>query len=200
MMTHTRPILFLTALVAALGLSISAAPAAGASLPEHPGLVTMQGKPLVLLGHEVKVGQKAPDFTVVNDRLQPVTLADTKGVRVFLSVPSLDTPVCSTEVDRFNQEASRLPGVTIYAVSADLPFAQKRWCGAKGVKNVYTLSDYQHMSFANAYGVHIKGLRLLARAVFVVNSAGTVVYRQLVPEIGHQPDFTAVLAAVRQAK
>jgi len=165
---------------------------------EREGAVTMRGNPLTLLGNEVKEGQAAPDFTVLGNDMKPVTLADTHGIRVFLTVPSLDTGVCDAEVRRFNEEAASLDNVTIYAVSADLPFAQKRWCGNAGIDRVITLSDHRDMSFAAAYGVHIQGLRLLARAVFVVDQNNNVVYTELVPEIAQPPDYDAALAAVRR--
>lgn len=162
--------------------------------------VTFLGNPLNLLGPEITVGMNAPDFSVVNTDLAPVTLADVRGQLLILSaVPSLDTPVCDMETRRFNQEAQALgAGVTILTVSMDLPFAQKRWCGSAGVQNVQTVSDYQTASFGHAYGVLIEGLRLLARAVFVIDAQGKVAYVQLVPELTHEPDYDAVLAAVRK--
>ncbi|MBN2433008.1 MAG: thiol peroxidase [Acidobacteria bacterium] len=165
---------------------------------ERQGAVTMRGNPLTLLGNEVKEGQPAPDFSVLGNDMTPVTLADTSGIRVFLTVPSLDTGVCDAEVRRFNEEAAGLDNVTVYAISADLPFAQKRWCGNAGIDRVITLSDHRDMFFARAYGVQIKELRLLARAVFVVDANNKVVYTQLVPEIAQLPDYDAVLAAVRR--
>jgi len=167
---------------------------------ENHGAVTFQGNPLTLLGRTVVAGMKAPDFTVSGTGLEPVRLADTKGVRVFTTVPSLDTPVCDAQVRRFNQEAAKLPGVTIYAVSADLPFAQARWCGGAGIDKVKTLSDHLAMSFADAWGLHIKELRLLARGVFVVDSTGTITYAELVKEIASSPNFEAALEAVKKAK
>jgi thiol peroxidase len=167
---------------------------------ERTGLVTMGGKPVVLLGNEVKVGDVAPEFTVVGNDLKPVSLAQFKGkVVVLSSVPSLDTAVCDLETRRFNVEAGKLgPDVTVLTVSMDLPFAQKRWCGAAGVDKVMTASDHRDAAFGQAYGVLIKDLRLLARAVFVVDRQGVVRYIQLVEEIGTEPDYTAVLEAVRR--
>lgn len=167
---------------------------------EQPGAVTFQGNPLTLIGKTLAQGSRLPEFTLAGVDLKPVTLADTKGVRVFTTVPSLDTPVCDAQVRRFNQEAAKLANVTVYAVSADLPFAQARWCGGAGIDRVKTLSDHHSMAFADACGLHIKELRLFARAVFVVDSTGTVVYAELVKEITQSPNFDAALAAVKQAK
>lgn len=164
------------------------------------GKVTFQGNPLTLLGTERKVGDAAPDFTLATVDLKPLSLKETKGVRVFTTVPSLDTPVCDMQVRRFNQEAAQLPNVSIYAISADLPFAQKRWCGGAGIDKLTTLSDHQTMAFAAAYGLYVKELRLVARSVMVVDSSGKIVYRELVPEITQQPDYEKALAAVKEAK
>ena len=162
--------------------------------------VTMRGNPVTLVGDEVKVGQQAPDFTVVANDLSTVTLKDTSGVRLFISVPSLDTGVCDAEVRRFNQEATNLGDVKVYTISMDLPFAQGRWCGAAGVENVVTLSDHSDASFGQNWGVLIKELRLLARAVFVVDSNNTVTYVEYVPEVSSHPDYDKALAAVKAAK
>jgi len=169
-------------------------------MQERQGLVTMLGNPVVLLGTEVKEGMKAPAFTLVDNDLNEKKLGDYTGkVVVLSSVPSLDTPVCDMETRRFNKEAEKLgDGVVILTISVDLPFAQKRWCGAAGVERVITLSDHRDTSFGLAYGVLIKGLRLLARAIFVVDREGTVRYHQLVPEIAQEPDYAAVLEAVRK--
>src|SRR6185369_4691977 len=136
------------------------------------------------------VGDKAPDFAVVDNGLAPVTLASSAGkLRIISAVPSLDTPVCDTETRRFNQEAAGLPGnVVVLTISQDLPFAQKRWCGAAGIDKVITLSDYQTRSFGNAYGVLIKELLLLSRAIFVVDANDTIRYIQVVPEVTSEPD------------
>lgn len=172
------------------------------STAERAGAVTMKGNPLTLLGNEIKVGQPAPNFKVVTNDLSEVTLDHFKGKKLIISaVPSLDTPVCDIETKRFNQEASKLGNdVVILTVSMDLPFAQKRWCAAAGVSNVKTVSDHRDASFGNAYGVLIKGLRLLARAIFVIDSKGTVQYTQLVKEIASEPDYNAVLDAVKKIK
>ena len=162
--------------------------------------VTMRGNPVTLVGDEVKVGDKARDFTVIANDLSTVTLNDTSGVRIFLSVPSLDTGVCDAEVRRFNEEAASLEGVKVYTISMDLPFAQARWCGAAGVENVVTLSDHRNASFGQNWGVLIKELRLLARAVFVVDSSNTVTYVEYVPEVSSHPDYEKALAAAKAAK
>ena len=167
-------------------------------MQERTGLVTMKGSPLTLLGQELNVGVPAPKVELVDNDFSPVNLSHFLGkVCVLSSVPSLDTPVCDMETRRFNKEAGTLgPDVVIVTVSMDLPFAQKRWCGAAGVDRVITLSDHREASFANAYGVLIKELRLLARAVFVVDREGIVQYIQLVKEVADEPDYDAVLDAV----
>jgi len=169
---------------------------------ERKGAVTMKGNPLTLIGNEAKVGDMAPDFVVVATDLSPVKLSSFRGkVCVLSAVPSLDTPVCDLETRRFNEEAKRLSSdVVILTLSMDLPFAQKRWCGAAGVERVKTLSDYRDAAFGTAYGVLIKELRLLTRAIFVVDQKGTIRYVQLVKEIAQEPDYGAVLNAVEQLK
>jgi len=167
---------------------------------ERKGVITFQGGPLTLVGREVRVGDPAPDFTALGRDLAPVTLASWRGrVVVLASVPSLDTPVCAVEARRFNQEAAALgPDVRVVVLSMDLPFAQARWCGAEGVDRVTTLSDHRDAAFGTAYGVLIRELRLLARAVFVVDREGVIRYIQLVREVTHEPDYAAVLEAVRR--
>lgn len=168
---------------------------------ERPGVVTMRGNPLTLLGPELQPGQKAPDFSLVTNDMEPVTLADYQGlVLALVSVPSLDTPVCAVETRRFNAEAAKLgPDVRILTISMDLPFAQKRWCGAMGIDRVVTLSDHREASFGQNYGVLIKELRLLARAVFVVDRAGLLTYVELVREIADEPYYNGVLSALGRA-
>ena len=167
---------------------------------ERPGLITMKGKPLTLLGPEVKLGDPAPDFTVVANDLSDFRFSSLQGqVCVLSSVPSLDTPVCDIETRRFNDEAAGLgAAVKLLTISMDLPFAQKRWCGAAGVEHLKTYSDHREAAFGLAYGVLIKELRLLARAVFVVDQGGQVQHVQIVPELANEPDYEAVLQAVRQ--
>ncbi|HEQ60509.1 MAG TPA: thiol peroxidase [Firmicutes bacterium] len=166
-------------------------------MSERAGAVTMKGNPLTLVGEEVRVGEAAPDFTVVDNALQPVSFSSFRGkICILCSVPSLDTPVCDTQTRRFNELAGRLgPDVVVLTVSMDLPFAQKRWCGAAGVEAVRTLSDHREASFGRAYGLLIKELRLLARAVLIVDREGIVRYRQLVPEITEEPDYAGALRA-----
>jgi len=168
-------------------------------MTERAGDVIFGGRLATLLGSELKVGDAAPDFTLVGNDMKPVKLADFHGkVLVLSSVPSLDTPTCDMETRRFNVEAAKLgPDVVILTVSMDLPFAQKRWCGAAGVDKVITASDYRDASFGAAYGVLLKDVRLLARCVFVVNRQGVIRYIQLVKETGTEPDYAPVLAAVR---
>lgn len=162
--------------------------------------VTFKNGPVTLLGNEVKVGDKAPDFTVLANDLSQVTLQDSQGkVRVFSVVPSLDTGVCDAQTRKFNEAAAELgDDVVIYTVSMDLPFAQKRWCGAAGVDAVKTVSDHRDASFGEAYGVHIKELRLLTRAVFVVDADGNVTYVEYVPEATDHPNYEAAIDAVKQ--
>ena len=169
-------------------------------MAERAAAVTMRGNPITLVGNEVKVGDKAPDFEAVDTGLSPARLSAYAGkVVVISSVPSLDTPVCDLETRRFNQEAAELgPEVAILVVSMDLPFAQKRWCGAAGASHVVTLSDHRDASFGMAYGVLIKELRLLARAVWVVDRGGVVRYAELVKEIANEPDYDAALESVRK--
>jgi len=162
--------------------------------------ITFKGNAMTLVGPELKVGDAAPDFSVVDNSLAPVTLATYAGkVKIISAVPSLDTPVCDTETRRFNQEAAGLPGnVALLTISLDLPFAQKRWCGAAGIDRVVTLSDYRDRSFGLGYGVLIDELKLLARAIFVVDASNIIRYIQQVPEVTHEPDYDAVLAAARK--
>jgi thiol peroxidase len=171
-------------------------------MEERAGQITMKGNPLTLLGKAPKVGDTAPDFEALDNNLTPVRLSSFKSKTcVISSVPSLDTPVCDLETRRFNQEAGSLgAGVQVLTISMDLPFAQKRWCGAAGVERVMTLSDHRDAAFGKAYGVLIKELRLLARAVFVVDATGILRYVQLVKEVSQEPDYDAVLAAVKEMK
>jgi thiol peroxidase len=167
-------------------------------MAERPGAITMKGNPLTLVGQEVHVGDQAPDFEVLANDLSPFHLSSLKGkVVIICSVPSLDTPTCDIETRWFNEEAAKLgPNVVILTISMDLPFAQKRWCGAAGVDRVTTYSDHREAAFGQAYGVLIKELRLLARAVFVVDQAGTLQYLQVVKELANEPDYGEVLKAV----
>ena len=169
-------------------------------MEERDGIVTMKGNPITLMGTELQVGDKAPDFVAIDNDLNPVSFDSFRGkVCIVSSVPSLDTPVCDMETRRFNDEAGRLgDNVEILTISVDLPFAQKRWCGAAGVDRVQTLSDHRDAAFGQAYGVLIKDLRLLARAVFVVDKEGTIRYMELVKEIASEPDYDSILTAVKE--
>jgi thiol peroxidase len=169
-------------------------------MAERSGIVTTKGKPLTLVGNEVKVGERAPDFTVLDNDLNPTGLAVYKGkVLIIASVPSLDTPVCDLETRRFNQEAAGLSeDVVVLVISMDLPFAQKRWCGIVGADRVTTLSDHIEASFGTAYGLLIEETRLLARAVLVVGRDGVIRYLEIVKELGSEPDYDAALAAARE--
>jgi len=169
-------------------------------MKERKGLITMKGNALTLVGNKVKVGELAPDFEVLDNDLKPLKLSSFHSkVCIISSVPSLDTSVCDTMTRRFNQEAGNLgENVAVLTISMDLPFAQKRWCGAAGVNNVQTLSDHRQTSFGTAFGVLIKELRLLARAVFVVDKNGIIRYIQIVGELTNEPDYEAVLKVVNE--
>ncbi|MGA3029046.1 MAG: thiol peroxidase [Bryobacteraceae bacterium] len=165
---------------------------------ERSGATTLRGNPMTLIGPELRAGDAAPDFDVVNDSLQRVTLETTGNkVRVFSVVPSLDTPVCDAQTKRFNEEAARLSGVDIYTVSMDLPFAQKRWCGAFGIDNVRMLSDHRNGSFGEHYGTLIKELRIESRAIFVVDGENKLRHVEYVKEVADFPNYEAALAAAR---
>lgn len=165
------------------------------------GAVTLKGGPVDLVGPELKAGDTAPDFKLQADDLSDVTLADSSGkTRIIASVPSLDTPVCHEETKRFNEEAAKLAGVEVLCVSTDLPFGQKRWCGAENVTNVKCLSDHRDVSFGTSYGVLVSGGpldRVLARAIFVVGPDNTLRHVQYVGEITEHPDYEAALAAAK---
>jgi len=169
-------------------------------MEERTGVVSLQGQPQTLLGPALKVGDRAPEFEVLDNKLSPIQLASFKGKIIILaSVPSLDTPVCDLETRRFNTEAGKLdPDVRILTISMDLPFAQKRWCGAAGVDKVVTLSDHRTASFGSAYGVLIKELRLLARAVFVLDRKGVIRYIQVLPDLAQEPDYDEVIKVVEK--
>jgi len=169
-------------------------------MEERTGIVTMRGNPMTLVGKGLTIGDKSPDFEVLNNDLQPVKLSAYKGkICIISAVPSLDTPICDLQTRRFNKEAAALSADTvILTLSVDLPFAQKRWCGAAGADKVVTLSDHRDVSFGQAFGILIKELRLLARAVFVVDKEGVIRHAQIVGEIAQEPDYDAVLKAVKQ--
>ncbi|HMU95747.1 MAG TPA: thiol peroxidase [Elusimicrobiota bacterium] len=166
---------------------------------ERKGGTTFKGNPLTLVGNEIKVGQKAPEFKAVAGDLSEVNLAKSAGkTRLIVAVPSLDTPVCDAETRKFNEAVSKVSGVQAYVISMDLPFAQGRFCQTAGIKNLQPLSDHRDASFGVAYGTLIKELRLLSRAVFVVNAQDVVTYVEYVPEMTNHPNYDAALAALRQ--
>ena len=172
---------------------------ADAPTQERPGAATFKGNPLTLIGPALTPGAKAPDFQAIGQDLSPVTLATFRGKPLLISaVPSLDTPVCDQQTRRFNEEAATLPGLQVLAISMDLPFAQKRWCGVAGASRVTTASDHRDASFGRAYGVLIKELRLLSRSIFLVDAAGTLRHVEYVPEVTSHPNYDAALAAARQ--
>ena len=163
----------------------------------HQGVITFQGNPMTLEGTINRIGLEAPDFTALKNDLTPARLSDYLGKRVLISVvPSLDTGVCDMQTRRFNTEASKLANVQILTISMDLPFAQARWCGAAGVRNLLTLSDHKAADFGFKYGLLIKELRLLTRAVLVVDEKGKLIYQEIVSEVADHPDYDKALAAI----
>ena len=169
------------------------------SVVERPGGTTFKGTPLTLLGRELKAGDRAPDFEVVDRTMQPVNLAKTSGaVRIFSVVPSLDTPVCDMQTKRFNEESAKVSDVKIYTISMDLPFAQARWCSSFGVDNVIMLSDHRGASFGVAYGTLIKEWRILSRAIFVIDRNDVIQHAEYVTEVADHPSYEAALAKARE--
>lgn len=167
---------------------------------ERKNAVISKGKPMTLLGNEIRTGSRAPDFTVLDNDSQPVTLASFAGqTKILLSLPSLDTSVCDVEAREFSRRASELENTAILIVSVDLPSAQKRWCGAADVHNLVTVSDHRDTSFGLAYGVLIKELRWLCRASFVVTRADEVTYVEYLPELRLQPSYDAIMQAAKEA-
>lgn len=171
-------------------------------MEDKKNTVMFKGAPLTLAGNPVNVGKPAPNCVVTGNDMSPIKLSDFQDkIRVICSVPSLDTPVCDTETRKFNEHAASLgDDVKILVISMDLPFAQKRWCGAAGVNNLLTLSDYKDSEFGNAYGVIVKELGLLARAIFVVDKQGVIRYKEIVNEMTNEPDYEAALKAVKELK
>jgi len=169
-------------------------------MQEQKGLVTLRGTPMTLLGGPLDEKQASPEVTLVSNDLSTVKLSDFKGnICLISSVPSLDTPICDMQTRRFNQESTQIgKNVRVLTISVDLPFAQKRWCGASGIENVITLSDHKETSFGLAFGVLMKEVRLLARAVFIIDASGILQYKQIVSEIGTEPDFNAALEALKK--
>ena len=158
--------------------------------------VTFQGKVVHLEGHVVEAGETAPDFLAVDNDLQTISSTQFEGKRIYISVPSIDTPVCDTEVRRFNEIATTIKGAKVYVISMDLPFAQGRWCGAAGIENVIMLSDYKERSFAHNFGVYITELGLLTRGVFVLDEFGKVLHVEYCSEITAEPNYDAALKAL----
>lgn len=167
-------------------------------MQERKGLITFKGAPLTLAGKELKVNDLLPDVVLTAPDLSDVRLSDFRGQTLILStVPSLDTGICDLQTRRFNEEAQKLAGrAVVLTVSMDLPFAQKRWCGAAGAEHIRVASDYKEAAFAKAAGLLIKELHLLARSVIIADKNGKVVYIQLVPEVATEPDYDAVLNAL----
>jgi len=167
---------------------------------ERKGIITFEGNPLILIGNELKVGDRMPDCELTGKDLQPVKLSSFLGkVCVISCMPSLDTSVCDIMTRRFSEEVVSLgKDVILLAITMDLPFAQGRWCIAADVENVQMLSDHRSCEFGESFGVLIKDLRLLARAVFIVDRDGIVRYKQIVPELTHEPDYDAVLQGAKQ--
>ena len=167
-------------------------------MSKRTDVVTMQGNPITLVGTEIKVGDKAPDFTVLDAGLAPVQLSDAKGKKVIISVaPSIDTSVCAAQTRKFNEEAAKIEDVEIFCISNDLPFALGRFCAAEGIDAVKVLSDHKDLSFGEQYGYAIEELRLLTRGIVVIDEAGTVTHVEYVPEATDHPDYEAALAAVK---
>ncbi len=166
---------------------------------ERANGVTFMGRGLTLVGDELKVGAKAPDFVVMTEKLSEFTIVETIGPRIFTTFPSIDTPVCESQVKRLMQDIPKLGSIAVYAVSADLPFAQKRWADANGAAGVVNfLSDYRDASFGTNWGLLIKEARLLARSVFILDSDDVVKYADITTELTALPDFDKMLAFLRQ--
>ncbi|MEN0644404.1 thiol peroxidase [Alkalicoccobacillus gibsonii] len=163
--------------------------------------ITFKDNPMTILGTEVEVGQKAPDFSVLANDLSEYRLADAKeSVKLISVIPSIDTGVCDAQTRRFNEEAGSIDNVEVLTISVDLPFAQKRWCAASGLEHLQTLSDHKDLSFGKAYGLVMEELRLLARAVFVIDTNGTLVHVEYVSEATNHPDYEKAIAAAKEAK
>jgi thiol peroxidase len=169
------------------------------NMEERKGIVTFQGSPVTLIGPEVKVGDKVPEFRLLAIDMKEIRLSQSRGkVRLLSVVTSLDTPVCDLQTQRFEEEAGKLKDVVIYTISMDLPFAQARYCGAHNISNLQTLSDHREASFGTAYGVLIKELRLLSRAIFIVDPNDTVRYVEYVKEVTQHPDYEKALKALQK--
>ena len=168
-------------------------------MEERQGVVTFKGNAITLVGPEIKVGRKSPDFRLLATDMTDVRLSDSKGkVKLISVVTSLDTPVCDLQTQRFEEEAGKLKDVVIYTISMDLPFAQERYCGAHNISNLQTLSDHREASFGIAYGVLIKELRLLSRAIFIIDGNETMRYVEYVKEVTQHPDYDHALETLRR--
>lgn len=168
-------------------------------MSKNANKVTFKGNPVTLLGNEIKVGDKAPDFTVLSSTLTPATLAEYKGKVIVIAVyPSIDTGICAAQNRRFNQEADNLKDVTVLSISVDLPFAQSRFCAAEGLNNIVTLSDHKDLDFGMKYGFVIEELRLLARGTVIIGKDNIIKYVEFVPEIAQEPDYEAALKIIKE--
>ncbi|MCR8631107.1 MULTISPECIES: thiol peroxidase [Paenibacillus] len=167
---------------------------------ERTGVATLKGNPITLIGPELKVGDKAPDFKVNKNLIEQASLADYAGkVKLISVVPSLDTGVCDAQTRRFNEEAATLgDNVVVLTISVDLPFAQSRWCGAAGIDKVITLSDYKDHSFGQGYGVLINEIKLLMRSIFVIDANDTIQYVEYLGEMTEHPNYENAIAAVKK--
>ncbi|MBS5987041.1 thiol peroxidase [Clostridium paraputrificum] len=161
--------------------------------------ITFKGTDITLEGSQLSVGDTLKSCILVGNDLNEVELTKTNGIRVILSVPSIDTPVCDTEVRRFNKEIESLPNAHCYTVSMDLPFAQARWCGAAGINRVTTLSDYKYKSFGDTTGTYIKELGLLTRASFVVDENNKVIFVEYLDEVANEPSYDKIISVVKNA-
>ncbi len=170
-------------------------------MSEKKGIVTFAGNPVTLTGDEIKVGNKAPEFTGTNQKLEPVSLSSFIGKTVVIAIyPSIDTGVCQSQNRKFNEIASKLNDVVVLSVSLDLPFAQKRFCATEGLDNIVTLSDYKDREFGNKYGFFIKELALLARGTVIIDKEGIIRLIEVVPEITTEPDYDATLKILEEIK
>ena len=168
-------------------------------MSERTGIITFVGNPMTLVGEEIKVGAKAPDFTGFNQSLEPVSLSSFKGKTVIIAIyPSIDTGICQKQNRKFNEIANSKEDVVVLSVSLDLPFAHKRFCGAEGLDSIITLSDYKEREFGNKYGYLIKELALLARGTVVIDKTGTVQLVEFVPEVTTEPDYDKTLALLEK--
>lgn len=162
-------------------------------------MTTFKGEFVTIIGKQLKVGEQLPDFTLVNPDLVKQSLADFEGKKKVLSiVPSVDTGICDAQTRQFNQSLSDMENTVVLTVSCDLPFAQKRWCGASGIENALLLSDYYNQSFGNAYGVLMEEWHLLARAVIVANEQNEITYVEYLDNVNSHPDYEAAINAVKE--